>query len=145
MNRNFLLAVFLILLSGCGDSGTWQDDEQNWMRAFQQEQPKDVTVVHSWYCRTAHFTHESQYFFQLAASDKLRQSFGNPARVLVVSTDDKNAQEALLLALYQRPAWFAPKPVSAYEILQGKPPNENYFILIERETGSIFITDRIGM
>ena len=145
MIRVFALTALLPLLSGCGQSRTWQDDKQNWKRAFQQEQPKDVTVVHSWYCLTPHFTHESQYFFELAANASLRKSYCDPTHVLDVPPDDKNAQEALQLALYQRPSWFAPKALTAYQVFQGKPPNENYFLLVERDSGSIFITDRIGM
>ncbi|MEQ1851047.1 MAG: hypothetical protein ABMA01_05575 [Chthoniobacteraceae bacterium] len=145
MIRVLILAGLLPLVSGCGRSGTWTDDKNNWTRAFQQEQPKDITVVHSWYCRTAHFTHESQYFFQLAPNDTLRKSVSDPARVFDVLPDDTNAQEALQLALYQKPSWFASKAATAYQIFRGKPPQDNYFVLVERDSGSIFITERIGM
>jgi hypothetical protein len=143
MIRVFMFALLLPIVSGCHRSGTWQDDKNNWKRAFEQEQPKDITVIHSWYCRTPHFTHESQYFFELAANEALRKSVSS--EVSELAPDDANAQQALRFALYNKPSWFAPKAPTAYQVFQGKPPHRTYFAFVERDTGAIFITDRSGM
>lgn len=143
--RFLLFCVLLVFVSGCGQSGTWKDDAANWKRAFEQEQPKEIKVIHSWHCRTQHFTHESQYFFEIAPDEKLHKSFSDPGRVVEVTSDNKDDQDALQLALYEKPSWFAPKTSESYTIYQGKRPLENYFFFLDRDSGAIFITDRIGM
>jgi hypothetical protein len=142
-----LFLAVLVLASGCGESGVWKDDPKNWERAFEQEPPKNIKIVHSYYCRTPHFTHESEYFFEIAASDEIRKAYSEAAGagVFRVTSDNSESHSAMGLALMNRPAWFAPKPAEDYEIYQGKPPQENYFLFIDKSGGDIFMTDRIGM
>jgi hypothetical protein len=137
--------VGLLLVSGIFWSGTWEDDKKNWKRAFQQEQPKGIAVIHSWYCRTPHFTFESQYFFELRLSDAMRAAFTDPGHVLEVSPNDYTSLRELELALDQKPSWFAPKATEDYEIFQGKEPDDSYFLLLDRAGERVFITDRTGM
>jgi len=141
----FLMLGSLLLTLGMG-TGTWEDDKRNWQRAFGREQPKDITVVHSWYCQTPHFTHESQYFFELAPNEVLRRTYSDPERVLLVTPEAGSLQQSFdSFPFMNQPAWFAPKPLTAYQIFQGKAPNDNFFLFVDRETDAIFITSRIGM
>lgn len=58
-------------------AGTWEDDPGNWSRAFQSTKPPEVAVVHSKYWRSAHWTSEFEYFFEIAPNPQLKaQLFG---------------------------------------------------------------------
>jgi hypothetical protein len=56
-------------------AGTWEDDPKNWYRAFHEEQPSEVKVVHSKYWRSDHFTVEFIYYFEVEATPKWRDNF----------------------------------------------------------------------
>ena len=71
MRRTSSIALSLpvaIVIAGCGYfmAGTWEDDPGNWGRAFESTKPPDVAVVHSKYWRSAHWTYEFEYFFEIA-------------------------------------------------------------------------------
>ena len=74
--RKSLLILFLglvISIGGCGSSGTWDDDPQNWNRAFQSSKPKDVKLIHSRYWRSAHWSYEFEYLFEVEKNNKFRE------------------------------------------------------------------------
>jgi hypothetical protein len=60
-----LLALFSV---NCGYvmAGKWEDDPANWKRAFHFTKPPEVTVVHSLYWRSPHWSYEAGYFFEVA-------------------------------------------------------------------------------
>ena len=144
MQRLSPTAVLLlaILAAGCGYamSGTWVDDPDNWSRAFQSTKPPGVTVVHSQYWRSPHWTLEFAYFFEIApnptlkeqlfSKDKLRRMTGEEA----AKAKDDNFGAA--------PAWFAPKAAIEYDIwvFEGEPAR-NFRILIDKKSGVVFLSD----
>lgn len=127
------------------ESGTWEDDARNWERAFGQRKPPEIWIVHSRYTRTPHFTHESQYFFEFAPDAELAKAMSAPENNLQIRPADKEAPTELAMALHEKPSWFAPRTPEAYDIYEAKPPRENCFLLIDRTSGAIFLTDRTGM
>jgi hypothetical protein len=77
-HTNILLILSTIILgfSSC-ISGTWEDEDDNWKRAFNVELPKEIKMKHSWYWRSPHFTFEHQYFFEIEYNDSLEKVFTN--------------------------------------------------------------------
>lgn len=143
-----ITAVFALFFGpGLLSAGRWEDDPKNWSRAFQSAPPPDVRVVHSWYTRSPHFTYEVRYFFELAPNDRMRKTLTFESRPNGVREWDEKDQGYgnLHFTLNDKPRWFVPKELAAYEIYQGWDKNESYFLLIDRATGAIFFTNRIGM
>jgi hypothetical protein len=73
--RNVLIASALLIVTACHESGTWVDDPNNFKRAWGVDAPSGVQVVHSRYSRSAHFTREEVYYFQLRATSSYAQAF----------------------------------------------------------------------
>jgi hypothetical protein len=145
MKRKITTCVALALLlttAGCGyfKSGTWEDDPKNWKRAFRSVKPPDVVVTHSLYWRSPHWTYEFQYFFEIEPNTELREQLfrENQLRRL----EGAQAQQAKENSFGEIPAWFAPKPSSAYDIwVFGDEPGRNFKVLIDKETGTLFLSD----
>jgi hypothetical protein len=133
-----LLLVLLLAVTApaCGYvlSGEWDEDPDNWGRAFHSTKPPDVTVVHSLVWRAPHFTYEGGYFFELEPNRALhRQLFEQNA--LRRARSDGGGWP-------RKPWWFAPKEPRAYEIWRyADDPFGNFRVLIDRSTGHIFIAD----
>ena len=140
--RGWWLASCLVLAAGCGylKSGTWEDDPANWKKAFSSTKPDDVVVVHSRYWRSPHWSYEAGYVFEIAANAALRQQLFSENRL--VKLDGPAAAESKRLCFSQCPAWFAPKSVEHYEVWgYAEEPKGNFRVLIDRDTGAIFLTD----
>ena len=96
-------------------AGTWEDDSKNWYRAFNENQPSDVKVIHSKYWRSNHFTFEYVYYFELDAAPKWREAFFTkrnikpvpPANARSFRLDNHNDDT---------PVWFAPDLDDRYEV-----------------------------
>ena len=121
------------------NSGTWEDDAHNWYRAFQREPPADITVVHSKYWRSDHWTDEYVYYFVVQATPEWRDKFLNSRKAQPVPADKARSfrdQEQIDLT----PVWFAPDPVSDYEVWDERP---GYFgtIWINKSNGHIHFWD----
>lgn len=127
------------------ESGTWEDDARNWERAFGQKQPQEIKIVHSRYTRTPHFTHESQYFFEFAPDAPLAKAMSDPEDNTRIRPANNNAHHGLSMALHEKPSWFAPKTLDAYEVYEAKSPRDGCFLLIDQTSGAMFLTSRIGM
>jgi len=69
----FIHSPLGIIARGNPNAGTWEDDPQNWNRAFGQDPPDDVSVVRSYYWESDHFTHEYIYFFEVKASSQWQE------------------------------------------------------------------------
>ncbi len=101
-----LCALALSTVMGCGysQSGTWEDDPNNYRRAWGTDPPESLTVVHSWYQRMPHFTREEIYFFHIANSPGFAETFAQ--------TNEMQRAKAELLEDFwfcaARPGWFAP-------------------------------------
>lgn len=141
-----ILAGLLLLCAGCHRSGTWTDDPKNWKRAFggDEKPPEGIKVVHSSYWRSPHFTREDEFFFQLEMTkEKLKQTQEGGTMVLVPSPSEEDKM-GLEFPGHEKPAWFIPKPLEQYEIWKGDPAKDkfsNFWMLIDRETQAVFMTD----
>lgn len=133
--RLVVCVVVLALCSGCGylRAGKWEDDPRNWGRAFKSEKPPGVTVVHSLYWRAPHWTWEGGYLFQIEP---------NPAFKAELFSRNRLERASTVPLFLEKPAWFAPKPPTAYEVwCYADEPRGHFRVLIDLETGSLFLCD----
>lgn len=130
----------LVLLAGCFSSGSWEDDPGNWERAFQQAKPDNVEVVHSHYWRSAHWTYEFAYSFQIKPSKGLEEKLLSDKGLKQVKPDD--ADFTRIHDFWgDKPKWFLPKPLDKYEIWIWKENSQRFRLFIDRETRELFLTD----
>lgn len=134
-SRRLLALCAHVSLIACHRSGTWEDDPKNFERAWGVEPPKEVAVVHSWYWRSAHFTREEIYFFQLRGDTDYAEAF---ARENDLQPTDAGAL-GVDAFLKPKPSWFAPKEPRAYEAWHANSGSAGAVILLDRLTGDIFI------
>ena len=136
------LLVAMLLLGGCGRSGTWTDDPKNWQRAFRSQKPDDVVVVHSKYWRSPHWTYEYEYFFHVEANDALhRQLLEQNDLVRVEGT---NAVSTRLMPFSDRPEWFAPDTPERYEVWKYADDTQSDFtVFVEKDTKDLFLADKL--
>jgi hypothetical protein len=141
MSLRIIFTIFAaVLLVGCHESGTWKDDARNWKRIFRAAKPDDITVVHSWFWRSPHFTYEYEYYIQIQKHPHLQQRLltMNPMKHLTL---EKELQETAVWSQH-RPVWFVPKAIAQYEVwVYSNAPNSNFRLLIDRETGDLFLSD----
>jgi hypothetical protein len=130
----FVLLI-LLLETSCRRAGTWVDDPRNFERAFGVDPPANVRVVRSWYWRSAHFTVEEMYYFQLSASSSYAEAFAAENHLKAAGS------EALTPFSFpqNRPYWFAPKAPSEYRIWKRPDDSSTEFLLLDRETGAVFV------
>ena len=122
-------------------AGTWEDDAHNWYRAFQKEQPTEITVIHSKYWQSNHWTDEYVYYFEIKATPEWRDEFLKERNAHPVDAEKARSyrdQNRIKLT----PDWFAPDPVSDYEVWDERP---GYFgtIWINKSNGNIHFWDHI--
>src|SRR4051812_43557804 len=110
--KALLASAVLLSLSACFWAGRWEDDSKNWKRAFNATIPKSVSVVHSLYWRTPHFTREDGWTFQLAVSPDYRKKLFEHYKLRSAKPDERSRIEDLKK---EKPAWFIPKPAASYE------------------------------
>lgn len=137
-----LFMAFLFGNAGCGYfmAGTWEDDPDNWARAFNSTKPNDVIVVHSRYTRFPHFTYEFEYFFHIKANVELHDQLlkGND----LIHVEDIDEDKQFLWLNIKRPAWFLPKPPEEYDMWRCQDRAQcAYMVLIDKDNNDIFITD----
>lgn len=124
-----------IIMRGNPNAGTWEDDPQNWNRAFRQNTPADVSVVHSYYWESDHFTYEYIYFFEVKASQEWQNVFLKERELEPVAPS--NAWSFRQSYSYDStPAWFAPDPVENYDVWD--KPNYHGSIWINKTNGHIY-------
>jgi hypothetical protein len=96
-------------------AGTWEDDPQNWYRAFKEQPPSQVKVVHSKYWRSSHFTYEFIYYFEVAATPEWRDGFLKKRGLTQVSPSIARSFRTNTHS-DMTPNWFAPDPVELYDV-----------------------------
>jgi len=96
------------------DAGTWEDDPQNWHLAFGEDPPDSVSVVHSKYWGSDHFTHEYIFFFEVKAAPEWQESFLHKRGLELVAPSNAWGFQRSCTDL--TPDWFAPDPVEQYEV-----------------------------
>lgn len=127
----FLLA----LTDGAVNAGTWNDDLENWRRAFNEEKPTGVSVVRSKYWRSNHFTLEFAYYFEVKASPEWRDAFLQKHGFQLVPLNEARTFGSSRSS-DEDPRWFAPYPARFYEVW--KWPNGVEGLWIEKSTGHLF-------
>lgn len=132
------LAFFAMQADSIRHAGTWEDDPQNWYRAFGEQTPAQVQVIHSKYWRSDHFTYECIYYFEVKATPEWRDAFlkehglTNISPSVATSFRTNNHSD-------DTPHWFAPGPVELYDVWD-KP---GYFgsVWINKTNGYIYFYD----
>ncbi len=132
-----MLLVSILLAAACGyvSSGTWEDDPKNWERAWGSSKPAEVSIPHSWYWRSPHWTREEAYFFQFRWHEELFNQL-----------IEKNGMRPLALAAvkpqpdycFDKPDWFAPPSPAGYEGWQCGSSN-NCWLFRDVETKELFL------
>jgi hypothetical protein len=140
--KHVAILLIAVLSSGCGYflSGKWEDDPENWSRAFHSRQPNDVVVVHSLYWRAPHWTYEAGYLFEIEPSETLRkQLFGENALRRIERTEVDGRMRP---CFGDCPEWFVPKAIEEYELWKYADDDTSEFrVLIDKSTGRIFLGD----
>ena len=131
-----LFALSALFLKSCG--GKWDEENANWSRSFNgQTPPPDVRIVHSRYYRSPHFTYEAYYYFQITTSDQFLDSWVKHQKLNLITPTSLN-----LGLLYDKPAWFLPRPIENYEMWKPSDSEYSYFrIFRDRMSKDVFVTD----
>lgn len=109
------LAFFAMQADSMLHAGTWEDDPQNWYRAFHENLPAEVKVVHSKYWRSNHFTYEFDYYFEVEATPEWRDAFLKKRGLTQVSPSTAISFRTNTHS-DDTPGWFAPDPVKLYDV-----------------------------
>jgi hypothetical protein len=144
MKRPSSIAPFLLIVifsAGCGYfmAGTWEDDPGNWSRAFQSTKPPNIEIVHSKYWRSAHWTYEFQYFFEIAPNPQLKEQVFAKNKMRHVAGDE--ATKIRKNVFGDVPSWFAPKEVTEYDIWIVEEQDRDFKVLIDKKSGVMFLND----
>ena len=144
--KNFSTTALLFLIvqfnASCGyvRAGTWENDPGNWNRAFQSTKAPDVTVLHSKYWRSPHWSYEFEYYFEIGPNSKLKEQLFGENKLRQVNGGD--AAKIKNNVFGDAPSWFAPKDVAEYEVWVFKDDqNSNFKILIDKKSGVMFLND----
>ena len=131
-------AFFAMQADSIRRAGTWEDDPKNWYRAFKEEQPTQVKVIHSKYWRSNHFTEEFIYYFDVEATPEWRDAFLKKRGLTQVSP---SAARSFRTNTHSddTPGWFAPDPVELYDVWD----KNGYFgsVWINKTNGHIYFYD----
>jgi hypothetical protein len=139
--RPLIVILAAIFLTGCHESGTWKDDPRNWRRIFRVDKPADVTVAHSWFWRSPHFTYEYEYYLQVKKNADFQKRLLAMNPMTEVSDEERLRKTSAWSR--QRPDWFAPGPIAQYQVwVYSNAPNSDFRLLIDRATGDLFVSDR---
>ncbi|MFL6197423.1 MAG: hypothetical protein ACJ75H_24770 [Thermoanaerobaculia bacterium] len=129
-----VLFGFSLLGSACGyfSSGTWEDDPQNWKRAWGTAKPEEVVMPHSWFWRSAHWSREDAYFFQVRWNEDLFKQLieGNGMRPAGASEKPGYCVD--------KPGWFTPPSAAGYESWRCGP-SADCRLFRERGTKELFL------
>jgi hypothetical protein len=143
MKKSAYLLILLLgsfSLVGCHESGTWKDDSKNWKRIFRASKPADVTVIHSQFWRSPHWTYEFEYFLQVAHNDEFKKTLFHFNKLKQLTTDEEPHNAVDFFG--EKPIWFLPKAISNYEIwVYADEPSQHFRIFIDRENGDLFLSD----
>jgi hypothetical protein len=133
---DFKVVAVLLLLAGCS-GGSWDDDPQNWQRAFNQKQPSEVKVTHSRYWRSPHFTYEAEYFFEFTAPTEFLEDWLTSAHLTATEPTKENTPP-----YFKKPGWFTPKPSNEYDMwMPTNSPYSKFRLYREKTTGTLYVTD----
>lgn len=109
-----LLCIAVMCSTGCGyaSSGTWDDDDRIWVWAFDELQPPDgITVNHSRYWSSAHFTSEYIWHFDLTLDKAAIDRIKNDTDFQLIDADSVS-----LHTHHDGPGWFLPNGPSGFDV-----------------------------
>jgi hypothetical protein len=134
-----VVATLALSLASCGyvASGEWEDDPDNWSRAYSADPPEGLEILRSRYWRSAHFTQECAFHFEIAPNDEIERQLldAHPTRQL----EGGEAREAMS-TLGREPEWFTPRPWHEYEVwTYVDDPTGNFRLFIARDTRALFL------
>jgi len=131
-------ALFAMQADSMRHAGRWEDEPQNWYRAFHEQPPAKVKVVHSKYWRSNHFTYEFMYWFEIEAPPEWKDEFLKKRQLTQVSPSVARSFRTNTHS-DDTPAWFAPDPVELYDVWD----KAGYFgsVWINRSNGHIHFYD----
>jgi hypothetical protein len=113
--RPSFFAFFVLQADGIMHAGTWEDDPKNWNRAFNENQPVQVKVIHSKFWRSNHFTEEHIYYFEVEAPPEWRDTFlKNHGQTQISPTTARSFRTNIHSD--DTPNWFAPDPIEIYDV-----------------------------
>lgn len=123
---------------GYWKAGTWNNDPNNYERAFNSKQPKEIKVINSKYTRYPHFTLEQEMYFEFVLPDSIKRNWIKNGWD-TVSVSDKN--ELIEKIKYNSPTWFIAESLTKYKLYY--VVNESYefpnnIMAIDTTTGHIF-------
>ena len=119
------------------DAGTWEDDPNNWHRAFGEDSPQDVSVVHSYYWGSDHFTHEYICYFEVQASPSWRSRYVADRGLQRVA--ESNAWSFRSRCGNELPDWYVPDPVKQYDVWD--LPGYHGSVYINRTNGHMHFSE----
>lgn len=134
----FIVVSSVHMVSCSGGSGSWDDDANNWSRAFDGRQlPPEVKVAHSRYWKSPHFTYEAEYFFEFTAPQEFLDAWIAGQHLVPTQPTEENTPP-----YFEKPDWFTPKAIGDYEMwLPKDDPHCKFRIYRDRSTGTLFVTD----
>lgn len=127
----FIPVLALLIVVGCG--GTWVDDDRNFDRIFGFDKSADVSIVHSYYWKSRHWSTEYRYFIALRAPEKFVAGLTD-AKLMAPRTPD----ERLVDACGDKPQWFLPGALTNYEAWIPKS-DDGYRVFRDKADGTLFI------
>jgi hypothetical protein len=99
-----------------------------------------VVVVRSHYWRAPHWSYEGGYLFELRPNDGIRTQLFTQNRLKKIQDPDRDPDARPCVG--DCPDWFAPKPLTAYEVWTYEDdPAGNFRVLIDKTNGHIFLGD----
>jgi len=134
-----ILACCTFLCFSCGyfSSGTWEDEDKNWERAYNQKLPKTINLVHSWYWRSPHWSLEQAFFFEIEFNEDVKNQFLKYSDI--VSIDSSGYSK--LMIFNGKPAWFIPKSFQHYNIWKSNIEFDKFILFIDKKTKHIYWTE----
>jgi hypothetical protein len=129
-----IMFVALATLAGCG--GTWVDDDRTFQRVFDFDKPQDVTIIHSYYWKSSHWSTEYRYFIALRAPLKFVEGLTD-TRLMT----SKSPDEEMVSSCGDKPSWFLPKPLTNYQAWIPKS-NDRYRVFHDNADGTLFVCDQ---
>lgn len=124
---------------GAMNAGTWEDDPENWKRAFGVEQPPDLRILHSRYWNSGHFTHEYAYYFEVEASPRWREGFWRE-HGLLQEPPERVMGSLPPLSGNNIPDWFAPGTSDQYIKWEGA--KDGLWVWVRKSDGRLFLHNR---
>ena len=137
-----IASLLTLLVIGCHYPGTWQDDPENWERAYGSAKPDDVVVLHSYYWRSPHWSLEFCYAFQFQANEKLREAFikANTAKRVEGEKARTEVKDRRRLFTGDSPVWLLPKDADRYEVWKEQDCGDSFRMFIDKDNGDFFVT-----